>query len=384
MERRRFSVLAGGLGLAFLASLTIASHASAFIYWADTQNQTIGRAANDGSEVNDSFVKAGELPFAVAVDSAHIYWVNQNSGTIGRANIDGSGVNNNFITGLNHPSGVAVNSSSIFWSTIGGQIGRANLDGSSPNLTFIKGAAEPCGLGLDSGHVYWADDGSLSEAKIGRSSLDGLFVQPEYVMIGAAFPCGVAVNSANIFWADTGFLGHGTRIGRANTLDGKGIDPSFIAGAATPCGMAIDTASHLFWANSETNTIARANTDGTGVNQSFVATGGNQICGVAVDNLSAPPPGPPGSTPDTTPPTARIIKGPGKKLAQGKAKFSFRSSEAGSHFQCKLDKGKVKPCNSPKTYTGLKSGKHTFKVWAIDPAGNKAKKPTSRSFRVPA
>lgn len=392
------------MALWLLASLLLAPPASAFIYWADTQSQTIGRAANDGREVDDAFIHTGELPFAVAVDASHVYWVNQNGNSIGRANIDGSGVDNGFIAGIAHPDGIAVNGSSIFWSTIPGKIGRANLDGSEPKLEFVKGAIQPCGLALDSGHLYWADE-SLSEAKIGRSSLDGLFVQPEYVKIGAAFPCGVAVNAASIYWADTGFFGGGTRIGRADLATGKNIDPSFIAGAATPCGMTIDASSHLYWANSETGAIGRANTDGTGVDQSFVATG-SQPCGVAVDNLASPPPPPPpaggggtssaGSSaaagsasagslaPDVTPPTVAITKGPGKKLAQGKARFSFRSSEANSNFTCKLDKAKPKPCTSPKTYKGLGPGRHTFEVWAIDPAGNKATTPARRSFKVRA
>lgn len=396
MEQKVFPVAAMTLFAALLASLTLAAPASAFIYWASTQSQTIGRAENDGSGVNGAFIHTGVLPFAVAVDSAHIYWVNQNSNSIGRADIDGSEVDNSFITGITQPDGIAVNGSSIFWSTIPGKIGRANLNGSEPKPEFIKGASQPCGLALDSGHVYWADE-ALSEAKIGRSSLDGLFVQPEYVKVGVAFPCGVAVNSANIFWADTGIFGGGTRIGRAD-IGGGGVDLSFIAGAATPCGMTIDSSSHLYWANAETGTIARANTDGTGVDQSFVAVGG-QPCSVAVDNLTSPPPPPPSGggtsgsgggsgggsadSQDTTPPQTAIVKGPGGKLAQGKAKFSFRSSEAGSHFQCKLDKAKPKACTSPKTYKGLKPGTHTFKAWAIDAAGNKDPTPAMRSFKVP-
>ncbi len=385
------------LALALLASLLLAAPAGAFIYWADAQNQMIGRAENDGSGVNDAFIPTGELPFAVTVDSSHVYWVNQNSDTIGRANLDGTEVNNSFITGIAEPDGIAVNGSSIFWSTIPGPIGRADLSGSNVKKNFITGAIEPCGLALDSGHLYWADE-ALSESKIGRSSLDGLFVQPEYVKIGAAFPCGVAVNAANIYWADTGFFGGGTRIGRADLATGKSVDPSFIAGAATPCGLTIDASSHLYWANAETGTIGRANTDGTGVNQSFATTGG-QPCGVAVDNLASPPPSPPpagsgtggggggaggGSSADTTPPTTTIVKGPGGKLAQGKAKFSFRSNESGSHFVCKLDRRKVKACTSPKRYIGLKPGSHTFKVWSIDAAGNKDPTPAKSHFKVPA
>jgi streptogramin lyase len=399
MERKAFLVATPALVVALFAALALASQASAFIYWADTQNQTIGRANNDGSGVNDAFIHTGELPFAVAVDSSHVYWANQNGNSIGRANIDGSEVNNSFITGITKPSGLAVNATSIFWSTLGGQIGKASISGTGVNPNLVTGPVEPCGLALDSGHVYWGDIATGTPAYIGRAGLDGSSKQLTYVTIpGTAYPCGVAVNSANIFWTEPGIFGGGTRIGRANTNTGTGADPSFIGDAKEPCGIAV-FGSQLYWANAETDTIARANSDGTAVDQSFITTGANQNCGVAVDNLASPLSPPPagggsggsaggggtsGGLADTTPPMTTILKGPGKKLAQGKAKFAFSSSEPASHFQCKLDKAKPKPCTSPKTYKGQKPGRHTFKVWAIDAAGNKATTPAKRSFKVPA
>jgi hypothetical protein len=386
MEWRRFPVAAAGFALALLASLVLAGHAFAFIYWADTKSETIGRSANDGSEANDSFIHTGALPFAVAVDSGHIYWANQNGNSIGRADIDGSGVDNGFITGVTKPTGLAVSASSIFWSTLGGKIGKAEIDGGNVNLNLVTGPAEPCGVALDSGHVYWGDIATGTPAYIGRAGLDGSNKQLTYVTIpGTSFPCGVAVNSANVFWTEPGIFGGGTRIGRANVSTGTGADPSFIGDAKTPCGIAV-SGSQLYWANAETNTIARANSDGTGVNQSFVSTGGKEVCGVAVDTRATPPPPQPpdgdGAT-DNSPPQTTIAKGPGIKLAQGKARFSFRSSESGSTFACKLDKRKPRPCKSPKTYTGLKPGRHLFKVWATDKAGNKDPTPAKKRFRVP-
>jgi streptogramin lyase len=389
LGRRAF--LAGiATGIVAVVGMAAASAASAFIYWADTQNQRIGRANNDGSGVNDSFISTGQLPFAIALDSAHIYWANQNSNSIGRANIDGTGVDNSFIAGVTQPDGVAVTASSIYWSTIGGSIGRADLNGSNKVPSFITGAVEPCGLAVDSGHLYWADIFTGTPAYIGRAGLDGSNKQLTYVTIpGTSFPCGVAVNSSNIFWTDPGFLGGGTRIGRANTNTGSGADPSIIGEASTPCGVALD-ATHLYWANAGTNTIGRANTDATGVNQSFVVTGANQPCGVAVDGLSSPPVAPPaelvpwsqGGGPN--PLQTIVVKGPGKKLAEGRARFSFRSSAAGSTFVCRLDRRKAKACKSPKSYWGLKPGRHSFEVWAIDPAGRRDPTPAKRGFRVPS
>src|SRR5437764_13747791 len=102
------------LAIAGAMTLLFAGSAQAFIYWASSQDNSIGRASNDGTGVDPHFIATGSLPFMTAVDSAHIYWVNMNGGSIGRANIDGSGVDNGFISGVTTPSGVAVISVSIF------------------------------------------------------------------------------------------------------------------------------------------------------------------------------------------------------------------------------------------------------------------------------
>jgi len=360
--------------------LVTAQAASAFVYWGDAENDWIGRANNDGSGVNPNFIKTGEEPVGVAVDASHIYWADQDGNAIGRANIDGSGVDNSFIAGVTEPTGVAVNGSSIYWDTLTGTVGRAGLSGAVLNAKLVSGLAEPCGIALDAGHVYWAEIATGTPAYIARVGLDGSVLQLHYVTIpGTSFPCGVAVNSTNIFWTDIGFFGGGTRIGRANTNTGEGADANLIGGASAPCGAALDGA-HLYWANSEGRTIGRANTDATGVNQSFISTGGGAICGVAVDSRAPSPTGPA----DTTPPQTKIVKGPGGKLASGVAQFRFRSSEGASTFACKLDRRKAAGCRSPKAYRHLKPGKHLFKAWAIDAAGNKDPTPAKRGFKVPA
>lgn len=95
-------------------------------------------------------------------------------------------------------------------------------------------------------------------------------------------------------------------------------------------------------------------------------------------------PGGGGTMPDTTAPQTRIVRGPGSRLAQGVATFRFRSSEAGSRFRCKLDRRKAAKCKSPRRYKHLKPGRHVFRVWAIDAAGNKDPTASKRRFRVPS
>jgi hypothetical protein len=61
-------------------------------------------------------------------------------------------------------------------------------------------------------------------------------------------------------------------IGRAN-LDGTGVNQSFITGLRGVRGVAVNS-THIFWANNDFNSIGRANLDGTGANNSFIFTAG--------------------------------------------------------------------------------------------------------------
>lgn len=89
-----------------------------------------------------------------------------------------------------------------------------------------------------------------------------------------------------------------------------------------------------------------------------------------------------GGTADTNPPETKIDKGPKKKSSKTKAKFKFSSNEAGSTFECKLDKGAFEVCTSKAKYKGLDPGKHKFRVFATDTAGNPDPTPAKYRFKV--
>jgi hypothetical protein len=71
-----------------------------------------------------------------------------------------------------------------------------------------------------------------------------------------------------------------------------------------------------------------------------------------------------GATAAKTPGRPKITKHPRARSADKTPTFKFSSDVAGSSFKCKLDRGKIKRCGSPKTYA-VKSGKHVFHVMAI-------------------
>jgi hypothetical protein len=85
---------------------------------------------------------------------------------------------------------------------------------------------------------------------------------------------------------------------------------------------------------------------------------------------------------DKTAPTTTISSGPSGTTTSTDATFSFRSSESGSDFQCRLDSGTWIYCTSPKAYSDLTVGSHTFEARAIDAAGNADASPAARTWKV--
>lgn len=81
--------------------------------------------------------------------------------------------------------------------------------------------------------------------------------------------------------------------------------------------------------------------------------------------------------------TTTITSGPSGTTNSTKASFGFSSFETGATFQCSLDSSAFEFCTSPKEYTSLSSGSHTFQVQAVDAACNViAPTPASRTWTV--
>lgn len=134
--------------------------------------------------------------------------------------------------------------------------------------------------------VYWGNG-----TPIGRVNLDGAFPESNFIPRslvpgpdqGPYVACGgLAVDALHVYWANSS----SDTIGRAN-LDGSGADHSFIVGASNPCGVAVN-ATHIFWANHQATqgtepSIGRATIDGAAVDQGFI-DGLNGPCDVTLSD----------------------------------------------------------------------------------------------------
>jgi Ca2+-binding RTX toxin-like protein len=88
---------------------------------------------------------------------------------------------------------------------------------------------------------------------------------------------------------------------------------------------------------------------------------------------------------DRTAPATRMLRHPGPVLrTAGRGRsvvFAFRASEAGSLFRCSIDRRPYRRCRSPQAYR-LGTGRHVFRVFAIDASGNRDRSPALFRFQI--
>ncbi len=88
---------------------------------------------------------------------------------------------------------------------------------------------------------------------------------------------------------------------------------------------------------------------------------------------------------DRTPPRTKLLHHPAKRVFTARrwrrVSFAIGSSEGGSSFRCRIDRGPFRPCRSPRGYR-LQRGRHVFSAYAIDRAGNRDRSPVVYRFAV--
>jgi pimeloyl-ACP methyl ester carboxylesterase len=88
---------------------------------------------------------------------------------------------------------------------------------------------------------------------------------------------------------------------------------------------------------------------------------------------------------DDKAPNTKREAGPGNEVGRDRARrgiaFRFGSSDASATFECRLDTGKWKGCESPRKVK-VGTGRHTFRVRATDARGNTDPSPAAWKFTV--
>src|SRR5689334_520787 len=107
-------------------------------------------------------------------------------------------------------------------------------------------------------YVYWVP--LFGAPAIGRANLDGSTINPRFLLVDASR--GLVADGSHLFW------GTDSGISRANP-DGSDIHTNLIVGLIGT-QQALD-AKYIYTANTGSNSVGRANRDGTGVNQQFIS-----------------------------------------------------------------------------------------------------------------
>jgi Big-like domain-containing protein/fibronectin type III domain protein len=179
-----------------------------------------------------------------------------------------------------------------------------------------------------------------------------------------------------------------TSTGRTVTVDNASADTAIDSGPQGPTGSR--TASFAF-SSTDTAATFECSLDASSFascaspQQYAALTDGPHTFAVrardAVGNVDASP-ATRNWTVDTVAPQTSISAGPTGTVNSRTATLTFAADEAGSTFECRLDGSAYSTCTSPKQYTGVADGAHSFDVRATDAASNVDATPATQAWTV--
>jgi hypothetical protein len=84
---------------------------------------------------------------------------------------------------------------------------------------------------------------------------------------------------------------------------------------------------------------------------------------------------------EIVPPKTTITSGPSGTVSENSATLRFSATGDVSFYECQFG-GKWYACSSPRTFSDLGDGEHTFRARAVDPDGNREQAPATRTWTV--
>jgi hypothetical protein len=362
-------------------------------------------------------------PMGGAPDSAgHVYIANNSYSQVRKYSSSGAfisqlGSNGSGDGQFYSPTGVAIDSSGNIYVL---DSGNQRVEKFSSSGVFLR----MWGWGVDDGSNAFQFCTSSCQAGIRGGPGDGQF----------NFPYAIAVDpSGNVYVADTGnsrvqkFSSSGAFITKWSVTDPRGIatdssgnvyvsslnqnriqkyssSGAFITQWGTtgsgngqfnaPYGIATDSSDNVYVAEFNNRRVQKFSSSGAFITKfgSF-GTGDGQFeapvavtvdsSGVYVSDWGSDGPARVQKFCDC--PQTTITSGPSGLTNNSSVSFSFSSSEPGSSFECRLDSNQeadFQACDSPKPYTNLTDGTHTFAVRATSGALGTDPSPASRTFTI--
>jgi DNA-binding beta-propeller fold protein YncE len=228
------------------------------LFWAESQ---VVRAAKlDGTGVTT--VAAGAFPTSAAIDAVgrKVYWADNGSDSISMANYDGTAAKQIYANanGLANPDGLSLDpaANKLFWVE-GQPVRSGKLDGTGITTVTTGHFATSTAVAPAAHKLYWTDNATDT---IQRANYDGSSVETLYHNADPfSNPRGLAVDERQdrIFWAEG-------QVVRAAKLDGTGVVT--VATGSFPTNTAVEpTTRKLYFTDNGTDTIQRANYDGSAV-----------------------------------------------------------------------------------------------------------------------
>jgi hypothetical protein len=257
------------------------------------------------------------------------------------------------------------------------------VDATAPETTIDSHPSNPSPLNTAS-FAFSGDDGAGSGVASFECNLDGAGFAP--CPSPTAYG-GLADGSHTFQVRAIDMLGHTDASPASFSWIIDTVNPVVTIGSGPPILTNQTTASFTF-SSSKPDSTYECKLDGASFTQCSspsLYTGlddGSHVFTVRATAVTTGPPTIYGWTVDTVPPETTIASGPPSTNSSASATFAFTSSEAVATFVCSLDAAGITPCASPTTYSGLGDGAHTFRVEAVDAAGNADATPATYSWQI--